>query len=710
MYLAIVGLPLLGAILSGFTGRFIGKEGAKLISTFSVALSALLSCIAFYEVGLLGSPCYIRLMTWIDVELFEVSWGLLFDSLTVCMLVVVTCISSLVHIYSMEYMEGDPHQPRFMSYLSLFTFFMLVLVTGDNLIQMFLGWEGVGLCSYLLINFWFTRLEANKAAMKAIIVNRVGDFGLSLGIMGIFYYFQSVDFATIFATVGWLNQMPEAGLIVGQQVSTSTSLVALSQPPAPLADIDYDWAPINSIALASGISAGLVNFDPLTLICIFLFIGAVGKSAQIGLHTWLPDAMEGPTPVSALIHAATMVTAGVFLIIRCSPLFEYAPDALLVVTFLGALTAFFAATTGLLQNDLKRVIAYSTCSQLGYMVFACGISCYTVSLFHLANHAFFKALLFLSAGSVIHALGDEQDMRRMGGLLKFIPFTYVMFVIGSLSLMGFPFLTGFYSKDVILECAAARFSFDASFAHWLGTLSAFFTAFYSFRLLYLTFLAKTNASRSLLGVIHDSPILMALPLMILAFGSIFIGYLTKDMIIGLGTNFWNNAVFALPAHQETFINAEFLPTSIKLAPVLFSISGALFAFIFYHFYASSHFVRFPQIYGFLNQKWYFDQIYSYFIVKPIFSFAYNISFKLLDRGIIEIIGPTGLYRTIKNLAQKVTSVQTGFIYHYTYVMIIGLTFFITLLGIWAFFQFNAVYSIDSRIYFIFLLTLLGSTF
>ena len=676
MYLAIVGLPLLGAILTGFTGRFIGKEGAKIISTFSVALSGLLSCIAFYEVGLLGSPCYVRLMTWIDVELFEVSWGLLFDSLTVCMLVVVTVISTLVHIYSMEYMEGDPHQPRFMSYLSLFTFFMLVLVTGDNLIQMFLGWEGVGLCSYLLINFWFTRLEANKAAMKAIIVNRVGDFGLSLGIMGIFYYFKSVDFATIFATVGWLKQIPETG-------------------------------PINSIGIEG--LFGIVNLDPLTLICIFLFIGAVGKSAQIGLHTWLPDAMEGPTPVSALIHAATMVTAGGFLIIRSSPLFEYAPDALLVVTFVGALTAFFAATTGLLQNDLKRVIAYSTCSQLGYMVFACGISCYTVSLFHLANHAFFKALLFLSAGSVIHALGDEQDMRRMGGLLKLIPFTYVMFVIGSLSLMGFPFLTGFYSKDVILECAAARFSFDATFAHWLGTISAFFTAFYSFRLLYLTFIAKTNAYRSLLAVIHDSPILMAFPLMVLAFGSIFIGYLTKDMIIGLGTNFWNNAVFALPAHQETFINAEFLPTSIKLTPVIFSISGALSAFIFYHFYASSHFLRFPQFYGFLNQKWYFDQIYSYFIVKPIFAFAYNITFKLLDRGIIEIIGPTGLYRTVKDLAQKVTSVQTGFIYHYTYVMIIGLTFFITLLGIWAFFQFNSIYSIDPRIYFIFLLTLLGST-
>ena len=406
MYLLIVFLPLISALTAGLFGRFIGREGAKWITVGCIVTTFILSSVAFYEVALAGSPCYFELMTWIDSEMFSTSWGFMFDSLTVVMLVVVTCVSSLVHLYSTEYMGGDPHLPRFMSYLSLFTFFMIILVTADNFLQMFVGWEGVGLCSYLLINFWFARLQANKAAIKAMLVNRVGDFGLALGIFAIFLTFKSIDYATVFAA---------APTVIGQ---TTT----------------------------------FFNFevDTLNLICLLLFVGAVGKSAQIGLHTWLPDAMEGPTPVSALIHAATMVTAGVFLLARCSPLFEYAPTALVVVTIMGAMTAFFAGTTGLLQNDLKRVIAYSTCSQLGYMVFACGLSGYSIGVFHLANHAFFKALLFLSAGSVIHAMGDEQDMRKMGGLVRVLPYTYAMFFIGSLALMGFPFLTGFYSKDVIL--------------------------------------------------------------------------------------------------------------------------------------------------------------------------------------------------------------------------------------------------------------------
>ncbi len=433
MYLLIILLPLISALTAGLFGRFIGREGAKWITTSSIFITFLMSCVAFYEVALAGSPCYFEVMTWIDSEMFSTSWGFMFDSLTVVMLVVVTCVSTLVHLYSTEYMGGDPHLPRFMSYLSLFTFFMLILVTADNFLQMFVGWEGVGLCSYLLINFWFARLQANKAAIKAMLVNRVGDFGLALGIFAIFLTFKSIDYATVFAA---------APSVIGQ---TTT----------------------------------FFNFevDTLTLICLLLFVGAVGKSAQIGLHTWLPDAMEGPTPVSALIHAATMVTAGVFLLARCSPIFEYAPTALVVVTVMGAMTAFFAGTTGLLQNDLKRVIAYSTCSQLGYMVFACGLSGYSVGVFHLANHAFFKALLFLSAGSVIHAMGDEQDMRKMGGLVRVLPYTYAMFFIGSLALMGFPFLTGFYSKDVILEIAYAHYTLHGHFAHWLGTLAAFFYCF-----------------------------------------------------------------------------------------------------------------------------------------------------------------------------------------------------------------------------------------
>ena len=449
MFLLIVLLPLLGSIAAGFFGRFLGFRGAAIITTSCVLTSSILSCIAFYEVALSGSPCYIKLAPWFFSEMFDASWGFYFDSLTVVMLIVVTFVSTLVHIYSISYMSGDPHIPRFMCYLSIFTFFMLMLVTADNFIQMFFGWEGVGLASYLLISFWFTRLQASKSSIKAMLLNRVGDFGLALGIMALFSVFKTVDFVTVFACAG---QFAETSFI-------------------------------------------FCNFklDTLNTICILLFIGAVGKSAQLGLHTWLPDAMEGPTPVSALIHAATMVTAGVFMIARCSPLFEYAPKALVVVTFVGAMTCFFAATTGIVQNDLKRVIAYSTCSQLGYMVFACGISNYSVGVFHLMNHAFFKALLFLSAGSVIHALSDEQDMRKMGGLIQLLPFTYAMMLIGSFSLAGFPFLTGFYSKDVILELAYAKYTISGNFAYWLGCICVLFTSYYSFRLLFLTFVTPTAA-------------------------------------------------------------------------------------------------------------------------------------------------------------------------------------------------------------------------
>jgi NADH-ubiquinone oxidoreductase chain 5 len=662
MYLLIVLLPLISAIVSGFFGRYIGKNGAQILTTTLVSFTAILSLIAFYEVALCASPCYITLITWIDSELLHVSWGFMFDSLTVVMLVVVTVVSSLVHLYSIEYMGQDPHVARFMSYLSLFTFFMLILVTADNFIQMFVGWEGVGLSSYLLINFWFTRLQANKAAMKAMIVNRVGDFGLSIAMFAIFLVFKSLDFTTVFATAPYF--------------------------------VNENFVFFN------------FEVDKLTLICILLFIGAVGKSAQIGLHTWLPDAMEGPTPVSALIHAATMVTAGVFLIIRTSPIFEYAPNALMVVTFMGALTAFFAATTGMLQNDLKRVIAYSTCSQLGYMVFACGLSNYSVSMFHLMNHAFFKALLFLSAGSVIHAMSDEQDMRKMGGLINLLPFTYSMMLIGSLSLMGFPFLTGFYSKDVILELAYAKYTIDGTIAHWLGTISAFFTSFYSFRLLYLTFLNDSNAYKQYLTNSHEAPILMAIPLIILAFGSIFVGYVTKDMLIGLGTNFWGNSLFTL-SHNVSLIESEFIPYWIKLIPVLFSISGAILAFVLYYVYSNllysmkiSYLGR--KTYGFLSKKWYFDKIYNEFVVQKALDFGYNISFKALDRGIVEVIGPYGIVKTISNLTRIISNLQSGYIYHYAFIMFIGITLFISLISLSDYIS----YMFDATLYFLFVLSLI----
>jgi NADH-ubiquinone oxidoreductase chain 5 len=660
MYLLIILLPLISALTSGLFGRFIGREGAKWITTSSIFVTFLMSCVAFYEVALAGSPCYFEVMTWIDSEMFSTSWGFLFDSLTVVMLVVVTCVSTLVHLYSTEYMGGDPHLPRFMSYLSLFTFFMLILVTADNFLQMFVGWEGVGLCSYLLINFWFARLQANKAAIKAMLVNRVGDFGLALGIFAIFVNFKSIDYATVFAS---------APYVIGQ---TTT----------------------------------FFNFelDTLTLICLLLFVGAVGKSAQIGLHTWLPDAMEGPTPVSALIHAATMVTAGVFLLARCSPLFEYSPTALIVVTVMGAMTAFFAGTTGLLQNDLKRVIAYSTCSQLGYMVFACGLSGYSVGVFHLANHAFFKALLFLSAGSVIHAMGDEQDMRKMGGLVRVLPYTYAMFFIGSLALMGFPFLTGFYSKDVILEIAYAHYTLHGHFAHWLGTLAAFFTAFYSMRLLYLTFLAETNSYRQIIINAHDAPFAMGFPLFILSLGSIFVGYLTKDMIIGVGTDFWGNALFTHPTHL-TMLEAEFIPHHIKLVPVIFSLSGAISAFIFYMNY-SDKLYQFKisktgrNLYTFLNRKWFFDKVYNDFIAQNMLNFGYHTSYKLIDRGVFEFLGPLGLSRLVSRRGSDLAQLQTGFLYHYAFVMLLGVTFIIAIVGLWD----MITPLMDSRLLFILIIT------
>lgn len=658
MYLSLIFYPLLGSLLAGLFGRSLGFRGAALVTTTSVFLSFLMSCIAFYEVALSGSGCYIKYSGWFVCEMFDSSWGFYFDTLTVVMLVVVTSVSTLVHLYSISYMSGDPHLPRFMSYLSIFTFFMLTLVTADNFLQMFFGWEGVGVASYLLINFWFTRLQASKASIKAMLVNRVGDFGLSLGIMAIFSVFKSVDFPSVFSC-------------------------------APhFADTSFIFC---------NIECGLLN-----VICIFLFIGAVGKSAQLGLHTWLPDAMEGPTPVSALIHAATMVTAGVFLIARCSPLFEYAPTALMVVTFVGGMTCFFAATTGVLQNDLKRVIAYSTCSQLGYMVFACGISNYSVGVFHLMNHAFFKALLFLSAGSVIHALSDEQDMRKMGGVVQLLPFTYGMMLIGSLSLTGFPFLTGFYSKDTILELAFANYTISGNFAYWLGAICVLFTSYYSFRLLFLTFLSPTNLYKSSLRNAHDAPFIMALPLILLAIGSIFVGYLGKDMMIGLGTNFWGNSLFVLPKNIY-LLESEYIPQTQKMVPLLFTLLGAVGAYLInYGFVRETYYMKTSwlgrKLYYMFNKRWLFDKVYNDFIAQKNLDFGYRISFKTLDKGCFEILGPYGISFLFQNLTRYLSRLQSGMIYHYAVVMLLGVILLISIVGLWEFLE----VFVDNRLYFIFL--------
>jgi proton-translocating NADH-quinone oxidoreductase chain L len=637
--LSIIFLPLLGAIFGGLMGKWIGNIGSSIITTLSIFLTFVLSISMFKESIYLALNTHLIVTTWISSGLFYCNWAFFFDTLTFVMLIVVTGVSTLVHLYSSEYMGNDPHLSRFMSYLSLFTFFMVILVTGDNFIQMFVGWEGVGLCSYLLINFWFTRLQANKAAIKAMIVNRISDLVLVLGILILFTNLKTVEYFSSFATISILQNY--------------TFLF-----------INYNWSIID-------------------IICILIFIGAMGKSAQVFLHIWLPDAMEGPTPVSALIHAATMVTAGVYLIARCSPIFEYSIFTLKMITIVGALTAFFASTVGLVQNDMKKIIAYSTCSQLGYMFFACGLSNYALGVFHLSNHACFKALLFLGAGSVIHAMGDEQDIRKMGGLRRILPFTYIMFLIGSLALMGFPFLTGFYSKDVILEIAYATFNEVGLFAYCLGTMGASFTAFYSVRLIFFTFLSETNAYKNIILHAHDAPFRMALPLSILALGSIFIGYLTKDMFIGLGTHFWNNAIYVHPNNIQ-MIDAEFLPTIFKLLPVIFSMLGFILAFILYQFnFKLFFYLKISNIglyfYNFLNKKWFFDKIYYEIINQNILQISYNITYKLVDKGIVEFFGPYGLLFIFSNWSKRIIKIQTGFIFHYSLLIFLSLIFLISII-------------------------------
>lgn len=656
MYLLLVFFPLIGSIAAGIFGRFLGSRGAALVSTSCVFLSTLCSFVAFYECGLCGSFCSLEYSSWFSSEMFDAAWGFYFDSLTVVMLLVVNIVSTLVHVYSISYMWGDAHIPRFMSYLSIFTFFMLMLVTADNFLQLFFGWEGVGLASYLLINFWFTRLQASKASIKAMLMNRIGDFGLALGIMSIFSHFKSVSFSPVFSCAA-------------QKADHYTILFNC-------------------------------ELHTLNCICILLFVGAVGKSAQLGLHTWLPDAMEGPTPVSALIHAATMVTAGVFLIARCSPLFEFAPGALQCVAVLGGITCFFAATTGVVQNDLKRVIAYSTCSQLGYMVFACGLSNYAVGVFHLMNHAFFKALLFLSAGSVIHALSDEQDMRKMGGCAQLLPFTYSMMFIGSMALVGFPFLTGFYSKDVILELAAARYTFSGDFASILGIICVFFTAYYSFKLLFCTFLVNNSNFKRNMERAHDAPPLMAVPLLILALGSLFVGYMGREMMIGCASDFWGNALFTAPSHLVQ-LESEYIPQFQKMSPLIFTLAGAFLAWLVnINNRREAYRIKMTKwgrnLYYFFNKRWFFDLVYNS-IARSAMSFAYNVTFKALDKGSFEMIGPFGISRTFQRISREISKLQSGFIYHYAVVMLCGLTALIGGVVVWDFLDLF----IDARLLFLF---------
>ena len=635
MVYLIVFLPLLGSIIAGFWGRRLGDKLSLYLTSTLLLISMTLSWITFWQLSSNHVDKVYPLMEWMNVGDFNVVWSLRHDMLSAVMMIVITTVSAMVHIYSIGYMSHDNSKPRFMSYLSLFTFAMLMLVTSDNLIQLFFGWEGVGLASYLLIGFWYHKPSAHTAAMKAFIVNRVGDFGFILGIIAIYSVFGSLYFDEIFSDVEGLHKL---------------SIVMLG-----------------------------FKINVIELIAILLFIGAMGKSAQIGLHTWLPDAMEGPTPVSALIHAATMVTAGVFLVCRMSPLLEFAPFALNVITIVGAMTAIFAATIGLTQFDIKRVIAYSTCSQLGYMFFAAGVSAYPASMFHLTTHAFFKALLFLGAGSVIHAMSDEQDMRKMGGIWKKIPITYALMWVGSLALAGIPFFAGYYSKDLILEAAWAASSNSGYFAFWLGCLAAFLTAFYSWRVLLLTFHGNFNSSKEVLDHVHESPFVMLIPLFVLALGAIFSGWYFYNDFVGYNwKEFWGNSIFISEKHKA-FKLAHYVPLWVKYLPIFLAILGILCAYLFYVLNPNLPKIlskKFSPIYNLFFNKWYFDELYDYLFVKSFIKFG-NFFWKKGDEGTIDRFGPNGMSNLVKNISSKSIIIQSGYIYHYAFAMLIGLVVLIT---------------------------------
>ncbi|MDC6469818.1 NADH-quinone oxidoreductase subunit L [Candidatus Pelagibacter sp. Uisw_099_02] len=634
MEFALLFLPLLASITSGFFGKFIGDRNSEIVTSLFVSISALLSLILFYQVIVSGYENNVVIATWINSGTLNVNWSIKVDTLSSVMLVVVTLVSSLVHIYSIGYMSHDPHKPRFMAYLSLFTFAMLTLVTSDNFLQLFFGWEGVGLCSYFLIGFWFKKDSANAAAIKAFVVNRVGDFGFALGIFLIFYLFGTVNYSEVF------QQIPQ---IVDKEL------------------------------LFLGIYINAID-----LICILLFIGAMGKSAQIFLHTWLPDAMEGPTPVSALIHAATMVTAGVFLVVRCSPIFEYSPLTLNIITIVGMTTAFFAATIALVQTDIKKIIAYSTCSQLGYMFFAAGVGAYNVAMFHLFTHAFFKALLFLGSGSVIHSFKNEQDINQMGAVYKKLPYTWILMIIGTLALTGFPFLSGFYSKDAIIEFAYLRGNTVGFYAAGVGILTALLTSIYSWRLIFKTFHGTYNNQKLKIEEMHESPLVMLIPLIILALGAIFAGFLFKDLFIGHGgeNNFWGDSIkFLNPLstdHPPLWV--------ILITPVLVLLSIPISYYLFVknkklpNQFAQSN----KPLYNFLFNKWYFDELY--YVIFILSSKKLGLFFwKVVDIKIIDKFGPDGFSLIIKNLSLRASKFQSGFIYQYAFMILIGLSALLTFL-------------------------------
>ena len=630
----IIFLPLLGSIISGLFGKYIGSRNSEIITSLFVSTSAFLSFIIFYKVLSQDYTNNLNIFTWINSGTLNVSWSIDIDALSSVMLVVVTLVSSLVHIYSIGYMSDDPHKQRFMSYLSLFTFSMLMLVTSDNFLQLFFGWEGVGLCSYFLIGFWFRKESANAAAIKAFVVNRVGDFGFALGIFLIFYLFGTVNYDEVFELV----------------------------PSILNKDLSFLG----------------INVNAINLICVLLFIGAMGKSAQIFLHTWLPDAMEGPTPVSALIHAATMVTAGVFLVVRCSPIFEYSPLALNLVTIIGMSTAFFAATIALVQDDIKKIIAYSTCSQLGYMFFAAGVGAYNVAMFHLFTHAFFKALLFLGSGSVIHSFKNEQNINAMGGVWKKLPYTWALMVIGTLALTGFPFLSGFYSKDAIIEFAYLSGSSTGYFAAGIGIFTAFLTSIYSWRLLFKTFHGNYNNKSIAITSMHESPLIMTIPLIILAIGAIFSGILFKDLFIGVESseNFWKDSIFFLEPLSNDHPPLWFIVFTPIL--VILSIPTAYYFFIMNKKFTNEIVKGNLPLYDFLKNKWYFDEIYEYLFVKP--SKKIGLYFwKKIDLRFIDRFGPDGISSLIKIISSITVKFQNGFIYHYAFVMLLGFSALLTFL-------------------------------
>ncbi len=636
MYLSLIILPLLGCIVSGFFGRKVGSKGAQLITCSCVIITTVLAIIGFIEVGINNTPVTINLFRWIDSEWFNIVWGFQYDSLTVSMLIPVLIISSLVHIYSISYMSSDPHNPRFFSYLSLFTFMMIILVTANNYLLMFVGWEGVGVCSYLLVSFWFTRIAANQSSISAFLANRVGDCFLTIGMFAILWSLGNLDYSTVFSL------------------------------------------------------APYVNSNVVIIIGICLLIGAMAKSSQVGLHIWLPMAMEGPTPVSALIHAATMVTAGVYLLMRSSPLVEYSNTVLLLCLWLGAITTVFSSLIGLFQQDIKKIIAYSTMSQLGLMVICIGLSSYNIALFHLINHAFYKALLFLGAGSVIHAVADNQDLRKYGGLLNYLPLTYSVMLIASLSLVAFPFMTGFYSKDFILESAYGQFSFSGVAAYIIATIGAIFTTLYSVKVLYLTFLANPNGPRSYYRFTvdnlfskttsykpaHEGDFFLTLPLVLLALFSIFFGFITKDLFIGLGSNiFVDNSLFIHPIH-EIMIDTEFaVPVLFKLLPFIFTISFTIIALTLSEL-LSELVIYFKlsrlgyNIFGFFNQRFLIEFFYNKYVTNLILNLGGQMT-KILDKGSLELFGPFGLEKGLVKLSKNISALSTSHVTTYALYILIG---------------------------------------